>query len=224
MIKENVQKILHELPDGVELVAAAKGRKPEEITEAIEAGIKILGENYIGEAKKIYKSIAKKAKWHFIGLSKTVKHDLLRRNVLELFDMIETIDSKDIAAEIDRRCSQINKVMPILIEINSGREPQKSGVIPENAEELIKEISHFQNIKVMGLMTMGPRFGNPEESRPYFIETRKTFEKIKKLNLPNIEMKHLSMGMTNSYKIAVEEGANMVRIGTKIFGERSYDE
>ena len=224
MIKENVQKILSELPSGVELVAAAKQRTPEEITEALDAGIKILGENYIGEAKKVYKSIGKNAQWHFIGMSKTVKHDLMRRNVLEMFDMIETIDSKDIAAEIDRRCAQINKVMPILIEINSGREPQKSGVMPENAEELIKEISHLQNIKVMGLMTMGPRFGNPEESRPYFIETRKTFEKIKKLNLTTIEMKHLSMGMTNSYKIAIEEGATMVRIGTKIFGERSYDE
>ena len=224
MIKENVQIILSELPSGVELLAAAKGRKPEEITEAIEAGIKILGENYIGEAKKVYQSIGKSAKWHFIGISKTVKHDLLRRNVLEMFDMIETIDSKDIAAEIDRRCAQINKVMPILIEINSGREPQKSGVMPENAEELIKEISHFHNIKVMGLMTMGPRFGNPEESRPYFIETRKTFEIIKKLTLPTIEMKHLSMGMTNSYKIAIAEGATMVRIGTKIFGERNYDE
>ena len=221
MIKENAQKILNELPDGVELVAAAKQRKPEEIMEAIEAGIKIVGENYIGEAKKVYKTIGKKAKWHFIGISKTVKHDLLRRNVLEMFDMIETIDSKDIAAELDRRCAQINKVMPILIEINSGREPQKSGLMPENAEELIKEISHFQNIKVMGVMTMGPRFGNPEESRPYFIETRKTFEKIIKLNLPNIEMKHLSMGMTNSYKIALAEGATMVRIGTKIFGERN---
>ena len=220
MIKENVQEILNELPDGVELVAAAKQRKPEEIMEAIEAGIKIFGENYIGEAKKVYKSIGNKTKWHFIGISKTVKHDLLRRNVLEMFDMIETIDSKDIAAELDKRCAQINKVMPILIEITSGREPQKSGVMPENAEELITEISTLQNIKVMGLMTMGPRFGDPEESRPYFIETRKIFDKIKILNLTNAEMKYLSMGMTNSYKIALEEGANMVRIGTKIFGER----
>ncbi len=116
MIKENAQKILNELPDGVELVAAAKQRKPEEIMEAIEAGINIFGENYIGEAKKVYKSIGNKVKWHFIGISKTVKHDLLRRNVLEMFDIIETIDSKDIASELDKRCAQINKVMPILIE------------------------------------------------------------------------------------------------------------
>jgi len=110
--------------------------------------------------------------------------------------------------------------MPVLVEINSGREKQKSGVLPENAEQLIKEISSLPNIKVMGLMTMGPRFGNPEDSRPYFITTRQIFEHIKALKLPNIEMKYLSMGMTNSYPIALEEGANMVRIGTKIFGER----
>jgi uncharacterized pyridoxal phosphate-containing UPF0001 family protein len=99
-------------------------------------------------------------------------------------------------------------------------EKQKSGVLPENAEQLIKEISELSNIKVMGLMTMGPRFGNPEDSRPYFITTRKIFDRIKALELPNIEMRYLSMGMTNSYPIALEEGANMVRIGTKIFGER----
>jgi len=224
MIKENVKKILRELPSGVELVAAAKERSPEEIQEAIEAGIKIVGENYIREAKRVYKSIGRKAKWHFIGIPKTEKHDLLRRKVLEMFDMIETVDSIEIAAEIDKRCAHLGKVMPILIEINSGKEPQKSGVLPETTESLITEISSLQNIKVMGLMTMGPRFGNPEESRPYFVETKNILERIKNLNLSNVEMKYLSMGMTNSYKIALEEGANMVRIGTQIFGERGYNE
>jgi hypothetical protein len=138
-----------------------------------------------------------------------------------MFDMIETVHSLEIAKEIDKRCAQIGKVMPILIEINSGRESQKSGVFPENAGKLVKETSHLRNVKVMGLMTMGPRFGNPEDSRHYFVETRKIFERIKRLNLPNIEMRYLSMGMTNSYKIAIEEGANIVRIGTKIFGERN---
>ena len=110
--------------------------------------------------------------------------------------------------------------MPVLIEINSGREKQKSGVLPEEAEYLINEISSLTHIKIMGLMTMGPAFGNPEDSRPYFVETKKVFEKIKKLDLPDVEMKYLSMGMTNSYQIAIEEGANLVRIGTKIFGAR----
>jgi hypothetical protein len=142
--------------------------------------------------------------------------------MIELFDMIETVDSLEIAQEINKRCAQIGKVMPILIELNSGREPQKSGVLSEDAEQLIKEISNLKNVKVTGLMTMGPRFGNPEDSRPYFVETRKIFEKIKRLNLPNVEMRYLSMGMTNSYKIALEEGANIVRIGTRIFGKRDY--
>jgi pyridoxal phosphate enzyme (YggS family) len=146
----------------------------------------------------------------------------VRRKVLEMFDMIESVDSLEIAKEIDKRCAQIGKTMPILIEINSGREPQKSGVYPEDAAQLIREISSLRNIKVMGLMTMGPRFGNPEDSRPYFVETRRIFETVKRLELPNVEMKHLSMGMSNSYKIALEEGATIVRIGTRIFGERSY--
>jgi len=114
-------------------------------------------------------------------------------------------------------------VMPVLVEINSGREQQKSGVSPEKTEQLVTEISGLNNIRVMGLMTMGPRFGNPEDSRPYFVETKKLFERIKKLNLPNIQMTYLSMGMTNSYKIALDEGANIVRIGSKIFGARDYE-
>jgi len=219
MIRENVQKILAELPDGVELVAAAKKKKPEEILEAIDAGVKIIGENYIREAKRVYQVVGKKAKWHFIGIPRRQKHDLLKRKNLEMFDMIETIDSLEIAMEIDRRCNQIGKVMPTLIEINSGKEVQKSGVMPEETIKLIMEISPFSNLKIMGLMTMGPRFGNPEESRPYFIETKKMFEEIKELKVSSIEMKYLSMGMTNSYQIALREGANLVRIGTKIFGK-----
>jgi hypothetical protein len=141
----------------------------------------------------------------------------MRQRVLEIFDMIETIDSLPLAEELNRRCRKIGKVMPVLVEINSGRESQKSGVISETAEELIRQMAYLNNIKVSGLMTMGPRFGNPEESRPFFIETRRIFEQIRKLNIPNVEMKHLSMGMTNSYRIALEEGANIVRIGTRIF-------
>ena len=111
--------------------------------------------------------------------------------------------------------------MPILIEINSGREPQKAGVYPENARELIVKISELANIGVEGLMTMGPLTGKPEDYRPYFIETRKAFDDLKSLNLPQVAMKYLSMGMTGSYKVAIEEGANIVRIGSKIFGERA---
>jgi len=217
-IRQNVQKILGELPSGTGLVAAAKARQPEEILEAVESGVEIIGENYVQEAERAYELIGNKAKWHFIGHLQRNK----AKKAVKIFDMIETVDSVEIAQELDKRCAQIGKVMPVLVEINSGREEQKSGVLPENAEQLIKEISSFQNIKVMGLMTMGPRFGNPEDSRPYFVEARKIFEKIRKLDLPSVEMKYLSMGMTNSYQIALEEGANIVRIGSKIFGERNY--
>ena len=218
MIKQNVGQILSELPDGVELVAAAKTRQPEEILEAVEAGVNIVGENYVQEAERAYEVIGNKAKWHFIGHLQKNKV----KKAVRIFDMIETVDSVEIAREINKRCAQIGKIMPVLIEINSGREEQKAGVFPEKAEHLVREISTYRNIKVIGLMTMGPRVGNPEDSRPYFVETKRIFERIKKLDLPNIEMRHLSMGMTNSYKVALEEGAHLVRIGSKIFGERFY--
>ena len=217
IIKRNIAGLLAEIPDGVEVVAAAKARTPEEALEAVQAGIKIIGENYVKEAKEAYELVGKGVKWHFIG---TLQKHNVRRKVLEIFDMIESVDSLEIAREIDKGCAQIGKIMPILIEVNSGREPQKSGVLPEDVEPLMREISDLRNIKVMGLMTMGPRFGNPEDSRPYFVETRRIFEKIKGLELPNVEMRYLSMGMTNSYKVALEEGANIIRIGTKIFGQR----
>ena len=218
MIKENVKQILADLPAGVELVAAAKQRTPQEIVEAIEAGIEIVGENYVQEAEQAFDVIGKKARWHFIGHLQTNKV----RKAVPIFDMIETVDSLKLAAEIDNRCKQAQKTMSILIEINSGREAQKYGVLPEEAEDLIKQIAPLANVKIMGLMTMGPFAGDPEDARPYFVETRKIFEKIKKQNIPNAEMKYLSMGMSNSYKVAIEEGANMVRLGTLLFGPRQY--
>jgi len=217
-IRGNINKVLSDLPEWVEVVAAAKARTPEEVLEAVQSGVKIIGENYVQEAERAYEVVGNKVKWHFIG---RLQKNKVKRAV-KIFDVIETVDSVEIAKEIDKRCEQIGKVLPILVEINSGDEEQKSGVSPRDAEPLIREISGLKNIKVMGLMTMGPRFGNPEDSRPYFIKTREIFDKIKKLNLPNVEMRYLSMGMTNSYKVAIEEGANIVRIGTKLFGERNY--
>jgi len=216
VIKQNVTKLLGELPAGVALEAAAKTRTPEEIGQAIEAGVKIIGENYLQEAERAYEVIGNRAEWHFIGHLQSNKV----KKAVKLFDMIETVDSVAIAGEIDKRCAQINKVMPVLIEINSGREEQKSGIFPEEAEQLIRQISSLSNLKVTGLMTMGPFAGDPEDSRPYFVATRKIYEELKKKPIPNVEMKYLSMGMTNSYKVAIEEGANIVRIGSKIFGER----
>ncbi len=215
-IAQNVREILAELPAGVELVAAAKTRQPPEILEAIGAGISIIGENYVQEAESAYREIGAKARWHFIGHLQKNKV----KKAVEICDMIETVDSLEIAREIDKRCAQAGKKMAVLIEINSGREPQKAGVSPEDAPQLTEAIAALENIRVMGLMTMGPLTGRPEDYRPYFIETKKAFDRLKGASLPRVEMKYLSMGMTDSYKVALEEGANIIRIGSRIFGER----
>ena len=216
MIEENINKILSELPEGVELVGAAKTRSPEEILEAIEAGLEIFGQNYVQEAERAFEVIGGKAKWHMIGHLQSNK----AKKAVKIFDMIETVDSLKLAKAIDKACHNIEKVMPVLIEINSGEEPQKAGVMPEEVIPLIKDMSELKHIKIVGLMTMGPFSGDPEDARPYFQKTKRIFEEIKKMDLPGVEMRYLSMGMSNSYKVALEEGASLVRIGTKIFGER----
>lgn len=218
MIKNEVKGILNELPPGVSLVAAAKTRSPEEILEAVEAGIQIVGENYVQEAEQARQVIGDRVKWHMIGHLQKNK----AKKAIKIFDMIETVDSVKLCRAIDNACADINKIMPVLVEINSGEEDQKAGVIPELATGLIREISAFKNIRIKGLMTMGPYSGDPEDSRPYFKRTKELFDSIKQVNINGVEMKYLSMGMSNSYKIALEEGANLVRIGTRIFGERDY--
>lgn len=197
-------------------MAAAKARTPEEIMRAAQAGVEIVGENYVQEALAAFNVVGHRVKWHFIGHLQRNKV----KKAVEIFDMIETVDSPELSKEIDKRCSQRKRIMPVLVEINSGREKQKFGIFPKDAEDFIKEISGLKNIKIEGFMTMGPMFGDPEDARPYFVETKKLFDRIKTLNLPGLEMKYLSMGMTNSYQVAIEEGANIVRIGTKIFGPR----
>ena len=216
MIKENVSKILEELPEGVSLVGAGKTRTPQEILEAVEAGLEIIGENYVQEAERAFEVVGGKVKWHMIGHLQSNK----AKKAVKVFDLIETVDSIKLARAIDRACGNIDKVMPILMEINSGEESQKAGVMPEDAISLTRDMSELNNIKLMGLMTMGPFAGDPEDSRPYFQTTKKLFEEIKAMGLPGVEMKYLSMGMSNSYKVALEEGANVVRIGAKLFGER----
>jgi pyridoxal phosphate enzyme (YggS family) len=198
-------------------VAAAKTRNPQEILAATDAGIKIIGENYVQEAEQACRIIGRSVEWHFIG---HLQKNKVKKAVV-LFDMIETVDSPEIAAEIDIRCAETGKIMPVLIEINSGREPRKSGIFPEKAAALITGISRLTNIRVAGLMTMGPPVSRPEDSRPFFRETRQLFESIKKLDLPRVEMQYLSMGMTDSYRIALEEGANVIRLGNRIFGARA---
>jgi pyridoxal phosphate enzyme (YggS family) len=216
MIEENTRKILSELPEGVKLVAAAKTRTPEEILHAAEAGVKIIGENYVQEAQKAFAVVGNRVKWHFIG---HLQRNKVKKAIL-IFDMIETLDSLELAGEIDKQSRLAGKSMPVLIEINSGKESQKFGVMPDEAERFINEAARFENLKIQGLMTMGPAFGDPEDARPFFRAAKKIFDNMKTADIPGVAMRYLSMGMTNSYKVAIEEGANVIRIGTKIFGPR----
>jgi len=215
-VRESVLALLAELPPNVELEAAAKGQPPEKIIAAIEAGVRIIGENYVQEALAAQAVIGRRVRWHFIGHLQKNKV----KKAVEIFDMVETVDSWELAQEIEKRAAALSKVMPVLIEVNSGREPQKFGVWPENVVALALKIAQLPHLELQGLMTMGPLAGAPEEARPYFRETRRLFEELKNIELPRGAMRYLSMGMTNSYRVAVEEGANIVRIGTKIFGPR----
>ena len=217
-IRKNVTGILQNLPPEVVLVAAAKTRTAEEVKAAIQAGIQIVGYNYVQEAEHLRQTIDEPVKWHMIGHLQRNKV----KKAVQLFDMIETIDSVRLAKEVNKQCAKLDKIMPVLIEINSGKESNKTGVLPENVMALIQQINNLSNLQILGLMTMGPRFGNPEDARPYFKTTKALFEQIKKLEITGVEMRYLSMGMSNSYQIAIDEGANMVRIGTRLFGERNF--
>ena len=215
-VSEAVKQIKDSISPDVILLAAAKTRSLEEVEAAIRAGVTHIGYNYIQEAIPIIQSIGKKAEFHMIGHLQRNKAKIATQN----FDMIETVDSWRLAQTIDHYCGQIQKIMPVLVEINSGREANKTGVLPEEVDDLIQKMAALANIHVEGVMTMGPRFGNPEDARPYFKATREIFEKIAANKLPNVNMRFLSMGMSNSYQIAIEEGANIIRIGTKLFGQR----
>lgn len=218
-IAANLKYILEALPPGVILVAAAKARTPEEVEEALRAGVTHVGHNYVQEAERmtpLVQALQLEVRWHMIGHLQKNKV----KKAVRLFDMIETVDSWPLAELIDRRCAAIGKTMPVLVEINSGREASKTGVLPEEADDLVRRLSDLLHIRVQGLMTMGPRFGNPEDARPYFRATKEAFDRLARANFPNIKMRYLSMGMSNSYQVAIEEGANMVRLGTRLFGER----
>jgi len=214
-IAENVRKILESLPPGVRLLAATKSRTVEEILQAIEAGVDLIGENYVQEAIKKYQVIGNKVEWHFIGHLQKNKV----KKALQIFNVIETVDRLDLAKEIDKRARQMDKTAFVMIEINSAKEPQKSGVMPEQALELAEEIYSMENLQLIGVMTMGPLVENPEDIRPYFRITKQIFDELRYI-YGDAQIRYLSMGMTDTWKIAIEEGSNIVRIGTGIFGPR----
>lgn len=215
-LREKIEKILQGIPNSVSVVAACKGRSAAEIQQAIGAGIKIIGENYVQDAEKVFPQVRSPAERHFIG---HLQKNKVKR-ALAIFSCIQTVDSLELAEEIDRRAKEIGKVIPIFIEINIAGEKTKFGCVPEKAKQLVEKIAKFRNVRAQGLMAMEPYSENPEESRPYFRRMKKLFDEIKAAKIPNAEMKFLSMGMSGSYKVAIEEGSNMVRIGTAFFGER----
>jgi pyridoxal phosphate enzyme (YggS family) len=216
IIYERVLSLLKELDGKAKLLLASKERTVDEIREAISAGANIFGENYLQEAEPKINEIGHVVEWHFIGSIQRRKV----KKIVELFDVIESVPSVEIARLIDDECKKIGKTMPVLIEVNSGREPQKTGVMPEDVEDVAKEINKLNNILLSGLMTMGPNLPDPEDLRPYFRVTFELFEKLRTLRMFKVEKPILSMGMSSSYKVAIEEGANLVRIGTLVFGER----
>ena len=216
-IQDRVRQLKATLPPRVELVAAAKTRSPEKVRAAIEAGVCVIGHNYVQEAQAMIEQLGRDAaSWVMIG------H--LQRNkvkaAVQLFDSIQTVDSLRLAEAIDRECEKLGRIMPILIEVNAAREPQKSGVHPEAVSDLIHEIANLESVQVRGLMTMGPLVSDPEELRPIFRETKALFDHIAAEKIPGVSMTMLSMGMSTSYAVAIEEGSTMVRLGTTIFGPR----
>ena len=229
---DRVRRFLAEIPSSIAVVAAAKTRSVDEIRAAIAGGIRIIGYNYIQEATASLEALGRpEAAIHseltgHVEPGQFAAHMIghLQRNkaraAVRLFDMIQTVDSVRLAEAIDRESAKIDRVMPILVEINSAREPQKFGVLPEEALDVIREIAGLPSIRIDGLMTMGPLAAGSDKIRPYFAETKRLFDKIAELRIPNVQMHVLSMGMSDSYEVAIEEGTTMVRLGTVLFGPR----
>lgn len=220
---EKFREIRDSLPDDVDLVVATKGRSPEEVQDVIEAGADYIGENYTSpEAVEKYEKLEgyrDAVNWELIGHLQ--KNDI--NKALPVFDRIQTVESVSKAEHIDKRVERAGREeVPVLIEVNSGEEENKYGIEPteEALAELIDGISDLPHLRLEGLMTMGPYAGDPEDARPYFEITRKLYRAGKDMTVGDDRLEVLSMGMSNSYKVAVEEGANMVRLGTKIFGPR----
>ncbi len=213
---ENYRRIRDELPPEVALLVAAKGRTAEELAEVIEAGATLIGQNYVQETEAVRAELgagAEAAEWHLIG---HLQRNKVNR-ALPLFDVIQSVDSIRLARAIGGRAAGNVRVC---VEVNVGGEASKYGVSPEAAASLVEQMSALGNLRVEGLMTMEPYCEDPEDARPYFRRMRDLFQDLGALRGPNVPMQVLSMGMTHSWRVAVEEGANMVRVGTAIFGPR----
>ena len=202
-------------PGTIALVTVGKTQSVETIGHAISAGARIIGENYIQEAREKWDALfQRQVQWHYIGHLQSNK----AKFAVRLFDLIHSVDSLKLIAELNKQAAKIGKIQDILIQVNLSGEATKSGTDEAGAAELVGHLTRFENIRPLGLMTMPPFFNAPEKARPYFAALRHLRDKI--AGTVNLALPHLSMGMTGDFEVAVEEGATLVRVGTAIFGER----
>jgi pyridoxal phosphate enzyme (YggS family) len=197
----------------VRLVCVTKGIPIGLIEEAIGLGVKDIGENRVQEAESKYRAIGSKVVWHLIGHLQTNKV----KDAVKLFSLIHSVDSEKLASEIDAQARKISKVQDILVEVNISGEDGKYGITPAKVGDFIRKTVNYPNISILGLMGMAPLVNDPELARPYFRDLRCIFDKVKSEGITNVDMKYLSMGMSQDFEVAVEEGSNMVRIGSAIF-------
>ncbi|MBL7179332.1 MAG: YggS family pyridoxal phosphate-dependent enzyme [Desulfobacterales bacterium] len=203
-------------PESVRLVAVIKTVPIHRVREAIEAGVTILGVNYVQEARtKMSELAAHPISWHFIGHLQSNKAKVAVR----LFDLIHSVDTLKLARELNKHAGNINKIQEILVQVNIGEEAAKSGVALQDTQQLLEHISALDHLAVKGLMSMPPFFNDPEKVRPFFSALRELRDRLGQ-HLPHVTLNELSMGMTGDFEVAVKEGATLVRIGTAIFGER----
>jgi len=203
-------------PASVRLVVVTKTIDHERIKEAAGAGATIFGENRVQEAKEKIEKLGNIASWHLIGHLQVNK----AKHAVKLFDLIHSVDNRELASEINKQAAKIGKVQNVLVEVNIAGEASKAGMAVKEAPTLVREIAGLKHITIQGLMTMPPYSENPEDSRPYFCVLKELAQSITREGIPGVSLKELSMGMSGDFEIAIEEGATMVRVGTAIFGER----
>jgi len=218
-ITSNYLSIRSSVPDDVTIVIAAKTRTKEEIIEVIGAGATDIGYNSVQEAEQMYHQLgdlASRLRWHMIGHLQKNKIN----KALSIFDVIQTVDSYSLAEAINKRT---DRVMPIYIQVNISGEEAKSGIPPGNLKELITKMSGLDKIRIEGIMGMEPYSDDAEDARLYFGRMDGLFMGAKTISQENLDIRVLSMGMSSTYNVAVQEGSNMIRLGTIIFGERDYN-
>lgn len=203
-------------PEDIQIIAVTKTVDIPQMEEAIAAGITAVGENRVQEITKKYPLLKEKVDWHLIGHLQTNKV----KYIIDKVKMIHSLDRFSLVKEISKRAQQQGIVMPVLVQVNVAEEESKFGLKVEEVIPFIKDIVGIKGLKILGLMTMAPFVEDAEEVRYVFRDLRNLAEKITKQAIPGVEMKHLSMGMTNDYEVAVEEGATLIRVGTGIFGQR----